>query len=64
MASKTREDRIIHAVPCSECGAKVGELCRLERNTPPTDPAKFRPRLHTGRRLDWQQWKLAHPEPK
>lgn len=53
MASRTREDRIIAAVPCSVCGARVGELCEY-----------LIPQLggivsHSARRKDWQAAKAA-----
>lgn len=54
MASRTREDRIIAAVPCSVCGAKIGELCDYLRA----------PQLggivsHTPRRKAWQALKAT-----
>lgn len=51
MAKPTRENRIIHAVPCTRCGARVGELCRVNRKS--MEPNN-RPILHTERRKAYQ----------
>ena len=62
MGSRTREQRIIAAVPCPECGAAVGELCRQRREL--LQRERGRPILHTARRIDWQEWKKGKGEAK
>jgi len=54
MASNTREDRVIHAVPCPTCRASVGFLCTLNRNSLESNN---RPILHQARRDAWREWK-------
>lgn len=57
MASNTREKRIIEAVPCPRCGAKIGELCRIDPRSRQASPG--RPILHQERRNAWMDWKRA-----
>lgn len=51
MASGNREDKVIHAVACSECGAAIGQPCGIVQDRP---DALHRPRVHTARRQAWQ----------
>jgi hypothetical protein len=61
MASRTRDQRVIAAVPCPRCGAARGQPCR---NPVPHDAGRgledrrAQPqRTHPERRIDWQEWK-------
>lgn len=57
MASRTRDARIIAAVPCPVCGAGVGVRCRNpvphDVNRGPVDRRKQPRSLHKERRAEW-----------
>ncbi len=60
MASNNREQSIIDAVPCPQCGARIGQRCRGlvghdgRRGLPPM-------RSDPDRRAAWQDWKRLNP---
>lgn len=61
MASRTREQRILAAVACPRCGARVGERCRnpirYQTMRGPEDRRAQPLRCHTERRLLWEERK-------
>jgi hypothetical protein len=61
MASDTREPRIIAAVPCPTCAAKIGESCRNpvahQQHRGPEDHRTQPIRCHAERRRAWQEQK-------
>ena len=61
MASRTRDLRVIAAVPCPKCGAAIGQPCRNpvphDAQRGPVDHRAQPQRTHPERRLDWQEWK-------
>ena len=63
MASPHRDAKIIAAVPCPECGARMGEPCRNPiAHQPARGPQDRRPqplRPHNPRRLAWVESKHA-----
>lgn len=56
MASKHREQKIIDAVACPQCGAKRGELCKVHEKS---RAFQGRPVLHSERRAEWQKRESA-----
>jgi hypothetical protein len=55
MASKHREQWVMEAVGCPFCGARRGELCKLNPKSLPA--ARGRIVLHSERRAAWREWK-------
>jgi hypothetical protein len=59
VASRTREERIVAAVVCPRCGARIGEPCRNpvthQRHRGPEDYRLQPKRCHTERRQEWQK---------
>lgn len=55
MASDTRERRIIDAVACPQCQARIGQLCYQQSAV--IQQQRNRPILHQQRREAWQSWK-------
>jgi len=53
MASRTRERRVIAAVPCPACGAEPGRYCSVNPKT--IAASRGRPIVHSERRRLWQQ---------
>lgn len=66
MASRTRDQRIVAAVPCPLCGAVAGQPCRNpvphQQQRGPKDRRRQPMRPHTARRVAWVGWKKQHEE--
>jgi hypothetical protein len=52
MSTKNREQKIISAVSCPTCHARVGQPCRMLRG---------RPMVCTARKEAWQVWRDSRP---
>ena len=50
--NKQRERQVMDAVACPDCGAGIGELCRIRSEKAKKGPR--RPILHSSRRRAWQ----------
>lgn len=55
MPASNRENRIIDAVPCPRCHARVGQYCWWRGEPGINDNG--RPKVHSERRLAWQEWR-------
>jgi hypothetical protein len=58
MASRTRERRIIEAVGCPDCEARIGEPCHVNWRRRPEQMAG-RVMIHSGRRRAWRELRAA-----